>query len=271
MTPMNPHSSLPSNPGLPFSRQEARKRLFACCLLAVLSGMALADGLCPGEQGRAAGMRQRIVHEWPLRPAGDEATEFVQALAVRLAGQYSPGAAKIPWRFGLARNLAPNAFSIGAGNVFVTEGAVTFAQNEEELATILAHEMGHELAGHFCDQPYAGGSGDGFSGLFTSPPVLERQEVAGLGSLRQTVEPLKEQQADQIAVSILRAAGYDPHALLQVTRRLRSGGEGHWFDQRRIQSLERLLAGIPSGLAGPRDSERFHEIKRILLDEAPHQ
>ena len=247
-------------------------KALALALLALASGGAAAAP-CPGEEARAQATRQRIVQEWPLRPLADEAAVFVQELAARLARRYGAGAEAVRWRFALARDLAPNAFSIGAGSVFITEGAFTFAQNEEELAAIVAHEMGHELAGHFCDYPSpepGAGFGDFLFGA--PPPPPEPHSSAELGSLRQTVDLNKEQQADRLAVGVLQAAGYDPRALLRVAGRLPSAGEGHWADRRRVQALEQFLAALPPGKAAdnPKDSEPFQAIKRRLLAEIPH-
>jgi predicted Zn-dependent protease len=214
---------------------------------------------------RAKSTRQRIDQEWPLRGSGDEVTRYLQQLGVRLA-QYGTGGSAIPWRFSVVRNLAPNAFSIGAGYVYVTEGAITFAQTEGELAAILAHELGHELAGHFCSQPASAGS-RGLFDLFADSPQPERSTV-GSGSVRQTIDPRKEAQADQIAVGILQSAGYPPDALLQVARRLPAGGESHLFDPRRIQSLERIVAGLGGGGTRQPDSETFLRVKHSLAEEA---
>jgi len=232
-------------------------------LLGVLlsAGPLVAHGLCPGELERSKDTRQRIDQEWPLRSSGDEATQYIQKLGVRLA-RYSTGGDTIPWRFFVVRNLSPNAFSIGAGTVYITEGAITFARNESELAAIIAHELGHEMAGHFCSQATYSGS-HGLFDIFPVEPPTERQEV-GAGSVRQTIDPAKEEQADQIAISILQAAGYSPLALLQVARRLPSGGEKHLLDPRRIQSLERILDGYRDFPALP-DSEDFKEVRRELM------
>ena len=275
MTLTNPLSWLQSKPGLPamalMPSPFAGGLLLAAGLLASLNGVAWADGdgLCAGERERAVKMRQNILREWPLRSSADQATQYVQDLGVRLAAHQGGG--RIPWRFSLVRNLAPNAFSIGAGYVFVTEGAVTFAENESELAAILAHEIGHELAGHFCGTAGVAGPGNIFDIFFADPPPpQEPHEVAGVGSLRQTIDPLKERQADEIAVSILKAAGYDPNAMLQVARRLPAGGGTHLLDPARVRSLERLLAGVPA-LDVQRDSERFQETRRLLASESPRR
>ncbi len=258
MTPTNRLSSSPNNGGW------LRPLGWAQPYLAVLPGLLLASaayGLCLGELERARDTRQHIEQEWPLRSSGDESTQYIQKLGVRLA-QLNAGGDGIPWRFSVVRNLAPNAFSIGAGYIFVTEGAITFAQNESEMAAIIAHELGHEMAGHFCSQ--ASSDSRGLFDIFDSP-APERSVVVGAGSVRQTIDPRKEEQADQIAVAILRSAGYDPRALLQVAKRLPMGGESHLPDPRRIQSLERLVANRQQVSRDPPDSEAFKSVRRNLL------
>lgn len=268
MTPTNRPSWSASRPGPELRRPGAGRVWRGLCLVWLLGIQPVAHALCPGEQERAATLRQRILQEWPLRASGDEATRFVQGVGMDLAAAYGQSGGARPWRFALVRNLAPNAFSIGAGYVFVTEGAVRFAGDEEELAAILAHELGHQLAGHFCDKPMAQASGGFFDIFFGSPPSPKAHDSVGVGSVRQSIDPAKELEADRIAIAVLKAGGYDPRALLRVARRLGSGRTGHWFDAGRIQSLERLLAGVPPVETG-RDSERFREIKSALIDEAP--
>ncbi len=95
---------------------------------------------CLEEQQSADKILQRIDNEWPTRGSGDPVSQYVQQLGLRLA-QSTQGASRLFWRFSVVRNLAPNAFSIGNGYVFVTEGALNLARNESELAAILAHEL----------------------------------------------------------------------------------------------------------------------------------
>lgn len=249
------------------SCQAIQKRRGAVLLMPFLlaaSPSVLSDdhfSSCDGKHQAVDVALQRIENEWPMRGSGDKISQYVQKLGVRLAHSSVYGR-NIPWRFSVVRNLAPNAFSIGGGYVFITDGAVNFVQNESELAAILAHELGHELAGHFCG---ASNLSD-FGGLFDIFSVPEtRQHQVGVGSMTQVIDPVKEQQADQIAISILQAGGYDPRAMLDVARRLPKGDVVHPMDSRRLQSLESFLAKIPPTKA--QDSEDFRTIKRTLAAE----
>jgi len=241
-----------------------QKRRGAALLMPFLlaaSPSALSDyrfSPCDGEHQAVDVTLQRIENEWPMRGSGDAVSQYVQKLGVRLA-HFSVYGRNISWRFSVVRNLAPNAFSIGGGYVFITDGAVNFVQNESELAAILAHELGHELAGHFCGAPDLSDSG-GLFDIFSAPKTQQHQ--VGVGSMTLAIDPVKEQQADQIAISILQAGGFDPRAMLNVARRLPSGGIAHLMDANRIQSLERTIANLPPITAG--SSEDFLKLKRSL-------
>jgi len=247
--------------------QRLQKHREAILLMSFLWGVsfnAMSDyhiSSCANEQQTAQASLQQIEDEWPMRGSGDPVSQYVQKLGVWLA-HFSVYGQNIPWRFSVVRNLAPNAFSSGGGYVFITDGAVNFAQNESELAAILAHEIGHELAGHFCGTSGQINSG-GLFDIFSTPET--RQHQVGVGSMILAIDPVKEQQADQIALSILQAGGYDPRAMLEVARRMHSGGTAHLMDASRIQSLERTIANLPPKSAG--SSEDFLEIKRILAAE----
>jgi len=218
---------------------------------------------CADNYQAAISVFQRIENEWPLRSSGDEVTQYVQNLGVRLAQLKGYGNA-FPWRFSVVRNLAPNAFSIGSGYVFVTEGAINFAETESELAAILAHELGHELAGHFCTVQPSSASTGFLDNLFMPKPEQHR---VGVGSLTQVVDAVKEQQADRIALSIIMAGGYNPAAMLSLAKRLPLNSATHLMDVSRIQALEKAIANLPAQPA--QSSNEFLAIKRALYESGP--
>jgi predicted Zn-dependent protease len=244
--------------------QKRRRAVLLMPFLLAASASVLSDhhfSACSGDHQAVDASLQRIENEWPMRGSGDRVSQYVQKIGVRLA-HFSVYGRNIHWQFSVVRNLAPNAFSIGGGYFFITDGAVNFVQNESELAAILAHELGHELAGHFCGASDLNDSG-GLFDIFSAPEAQQHQ--VGVGSMTLAIDPVKEQEADQIAISILQAGGYDPRAMLDVARRLPRRDMVHPVDSQRLQSLESLLAKIPQTKA--QDSEDFRTIKRTLADE----
>ncbi len=232
----------------------------------LLAGLSLSPGaamaVCPGEFEATQAMIQRIQQEFPLRASSDEISSYIQRLGASLVRASGRGT-KLSWRFLVQRDYAVNAFSIGSGYIYVSDGTLASVNTEDELAAILAHEIGHQLSGHFCERN--GGSYAGRSGLFPwlwSAPQqdygVQRQQV---GSLTQEIDPRKEEEADRYATRILEAAGFDPRAMLEVTRNLpNSANFRHLKDQRRIDSLENLLAGLRS--KPRRYSQEFKRLRR---------
>jgi beta-barrel assembly-enhancing protease len=199
-----------------------------------------AAAACDGEIARARATAATIEAEWPLRGA-DEMTAFVRDLGDRLARH--DAAASQRWTFVVVRNHAANAFAVGDGRIYVTDGAIDACVTEAELAAMIAHEMGHQLANHFC-------AADASSG--------QRRRIGGVV---QHIDPEKELEADRVAVQVLIAAGYDPRAALTLAIRVAQAQPvGARPDEVRIQALRQLLESAPA--RGRTDSDEFRRLKR---------
>ena len=224
-------------------------------LAAVATGVARADEMnCRPEAGLARATAARIEREWPLRP-DDAVTKFVRRLGRRLA-EAAPES-PYPWTFTVVRDRSANAFAIGGGAVYVHDGTIAAARNEAEVAAVLAHEMGHELAGHFCIVTSWPGLLDD---LFPRAPSDGRQ----VGSMRQTVDPARERAADRLSLPILEAAGYDPRAALDIAQRSACDGPDL---RRRTDELAVLVRGVSPGGARDLDRRAFDAARRQVVAE----
>ncbi len=229
-------------------RREAQRvvvRAVLALALALSADVARADD---GEARRARATANRIERDWPLLGSGPTAT-YVRKLGATLGAKAGP--TPYPWRFVVVRDRSANAFAIGGGRIYVNEGVVAVCENEAEVAAILAHEMGHQLAGHFRD-----------AGTAASDGASARVE---LGGVTQHVDVAKEIEADRLALRILADAGYDPHAALTLALReeATAGGARHLRDPRRLESLRAELAAMPPG--GRLDGEAFRVLKKKQL------
>jgi predicted Zn-dependent protease len=177
-------------------------------------------GDCQHERARARNVARKISEEWPLRSA-DYVADLVQAVVGRLAAVEQQRS----WKLVVFRSRNAEAYSIGDGRIYVSDGAVRACETESELAAILAHEMAHQILGHFCE---AGGGGRGRSSV---------------GSISLSIDPSKELAADRFGLDLMARGGYDPRAALSIVRRVQSGTpRGHLDEMGRVVRLEGLLA-----------------------------
>nr|VFK38978.1 MAG: Peptidase family M48 [Candidatus Kentron sp. TC]VFK54608.1 MAG: Peptidase family M48 [Candidatus Kentron sp. TC] len=241
----------------------------ACSAERAIAGRSGMD--CSSEPERAERAMRRIREEWPLR-GEDEVIAYLRNVGNRTARRAGIEY-RANWRFHLVRDRSYNAFSLGAGRILLTEGAILNSTTEEELIAVLAHEFGHHLAGHFCRPRPARSAGwvdELFSWSFNDDdrrqgPVRSRP---GMGSLRQGEDPRKEREADRMAIEILSRLGIDPKIRFAVMRHVRSrvAEGGHYSAWRDVVGMADRSASIH--LSPPaKNSASFLRIRALLRAE----
>lgn len=150
-----------------------------------------------------------------------------------------------PWHvYVLVDDNFTNAAATRGNYVFVWTGMFKFVQSDEELATILSHEIGHVLAGHTAASPdeEVNGMIASVSGEIVGQIVSAQGGIAGAfgdlaGALVEEglkafiVNPQsqsKELEADSLGLMIMAKAGYDPESAIEFWSRLEHVPE---FDQ----------------------------------------
>ena len=118
-----------------------------------------------------------------------------------------------------------NAFALPGGYVYVTRGLLALAQNEAEVAGVLAHEIGHVTARHSAERygqtVAASVFGAGLGVLLGSGAASDLYgTVAGLALRSYSRE--QEHEADLLGVRYLTRAGYDPNAMASFLVRLQA-------------------------------------------------
>jgi predicted Zn-dependent protease len=168
---------------------------------------------------------------------------YVQAVGQRLAVQ-SPRR-DVEYRFQVMDSAEPNAFALPGGYVYVTRGLLVLVNSEDELAGVIAHEIGHVAARHSVQQisraaPLAVMTGLGAVVTGIVSPSLGRA-VGGAGTTASEVilAPYnrdQEREADRVGQDIMAAAGWDPAGLSTFLHTL-GRGEELSADGRRRPSL----------------------------------
>lgn len=118
-----------------------------------------------------------------------------------------------------------NAFALPGGYVYVTRGLIALANSEAELASVLAHEVGHVAARHSA-QRYNRGMGMALGSVLLGA-VLGNQVISDMvqqgGQLYLLSYSRKQEyEADQLGVRYLVRAGYDPYAEADFLRSMES-------------------------------------------------
>jgi len=120
------------------------------------------------------------------------------------------------------KGTEPNAFALPGGFIFVTRSLVELCQwNQDEVAFILGHEMGHVIRGHAMSRIVSN------SAIATASRAAPVRGLLGGWLRRVGVQFLEsaysqdlESEADKLGVRLTAAAGYDPHAAVQLLGRL---------------------------------------------------
>jgi predicted Zn-dependent protease len=148
---------------------------------------------------------------------------------------------RFDWEANVLKDDRVNAFCLPGGKVFVFTGILPLAQSDDQLATVMSHEIAHALAHH------------------ASERIAREQQAGGgiltaLGNLRHSRE--QESEADHIGVFLMTFAGYDPHQAVNFWERMaqRMGGQhppefisDHPSDEHRIAAMKQW---VPKAIAG---------------------
>ncbi len=141
----------------------------------------------------------------------------------------------LKYRVTILNSPAVNAFALPNGRLYVTRGLIALANDQAELASVLAHEMGHVIAQHAqireAKARQAALISHVVSDVLSDPQVgalaLAKSKLA-LASFSRT----QEFEADAIGIKTSAHAGFDPYGAarfltdMQRNADLKSGGKG---------------------------------------------
>jgi metalloendopeptidase OMA1, mitochondrial len=159
------------------------------------------------------------------------------------------------WQFTLIENDEPNAFALPGGKVGVNTGLFQVAKNDDQLATVLAHEVAHAVARHGAErmsQQVLVQAGLAGLGLATGPAYASIAAQAATLGVILPYSRTQESEADHIGLFYMAEAGYDPREAVALWENFESfGGERppefmstHPAPGSRIENLRSLLPEV---------------------------
>jgi Zn-dependent protease with chaperone function len=178
-----------------------------------------------------------VYKQMPVLPDSSPETQYVQHLGRKLAGVI-PADRSWPYQFHVIPATDINAFALPGGPIFVNIGTITAADNEAQLAGVLAHEMSHVYMQHSAKQAPKATTAQIIAGL--AGAVLPQSGLGnlgrmgiqiGAGTMLMKYSRGDEAQADSVGAIIMYRAGYNPQAMADFFETLQKkyGGGGPQF------------------------------------------
>jgi Zn-dependent protease with chaperone function len=219
---------------------------------------------------------RQVYAQMPMLPDSSPETHYIQRLGKRLVATIPPKYSW-PFQFHVVAQKEINAFALPGGPMFVNIGTIRAADNEAELAGVMAHEMAHVYMQHSAKQQekssllgglagIIGAIAGGMGGTWGTLAQMGIQFGAGTVMLKYSRED--EAQADAVGAIIMWKAGYNPVALADFFQKLAAkGGTGPQFlsdhpnPGNRRTAIEREIQEWPARKYS-RDSAEFAKIRK---------
>jgi predicted Zn-dependent protease len=168
--------------------------------------------------------------------------------------------AKVPFHIKVVDSDEVNAFAFPGGFFYVNKGLILEAENESELAGVMAHEISHVVARHatamlskqqilqFAQIPLL------FVGGYWAQMAIQNGLGLGINLGLLGVTRASEKEADQLGIQYLWNTGYDPNSFvtffekLQDKEKSKPGSLSGWF-RTHPYTLDRIAASL--------DEERY--------------
>lgn len=190
------------------------------------------------------------------------------------------------WTFNVVNSSEINAFALPGGFIYVNRGAIESAQNEAQIAGVLAHEEGHVVMRHGTHQAsemmLAQAPLSILGGLLGQSSSLGTQLAQlgisfGVNSIFLRNSRSAESQADQVGTYILYHAGYDPYAMAQFFQIIQKKYpqqtlqffSDHPNPGNRIKSVDEEIPLLGPKRDWKEDSTEFEAIKSRLQSMPP--
>ncbi len=206
-------------------------------------------------------------------------TEFVNRVGQNIVLHSD---AKIPFTIKVIDSDEVNAFALPGGFFYVNKGLILAADNEAELAGVMAHEIAHVASRHAMENMRKGQWIEGLAmvgSIFLGGiPGMIYQSTAGFGLAAAFFKFSRgaEEEADRLGAQYLWAAGYDPGAMSTMFEKLSSQNKkkpgflartfsSHPQSVDRMEASRSLVARFPERDEYVLSTSEFQRVKNRLL------
>ncbi len=210
----------------------------------------------------------------------EDLTAFLRRIGGQVLKHMPPSA--IRFQFYLFDLPVANAYTLPGGRIYVSRKLVAAARSEDELAGVMAHEIGHGMARDGAERMTRV-----WKKLLGVRSVGDRQNIFQLyhqfvENIMRKPDALQEREsdahreqvlADQAAMYAVAAAGYSPRAYIEFWDRIAEtkGKKGSWLSDlfgtttrasKRLREMDKLIASLPPDCAGSKASAPAGEFEK---------
>lgn len=192
-----------------------------------------ADALLPrNEEARIGRRMMRMFYQQDLVIDDPELTEYINAIGNELVGHANNG--DYQFEFFVVADPSVNAFALPGGFIGVHTGLIQLTRNEDELASVLAHEIAHVTQRHIARTIHDNSRASimtiaamlgaialgaaGASGEIVQGAIASTQAAAIQSQINFTRG--YEYEADRVGIATLSQAGFAPDAMADFFARM---------------------------------------------------
>ena len=159
----------------------------------------------------------------------------IECIASEIIQQIDEPFSKYEWEIELFENPAANAFALANGKIGIYTGLYSVARNQDELATLIGHEVAHVTSKHShkkINRKILSGFTAAISQAAISS-IIANHQTQSIGMMTEVLatygfdlpfERTQETEADIEGLRLMAAAGFNPLASLDVWKKMQEKG-----------------------------------------------
>ena len=203
--------------------------LTGCVRNPATGGTAFTGGMSASREARMGReYHPKVIEEFGGKYGDKKLQSYVDGIGQLLARTVERK--DFRYTFTVLNSKVVNAFATPGGYIYITRGLLALADNEAQLAAVLAHELGHITALHHAKR-YGQGllanilmTGAALTLGRSAGGLLQAGQV-GVAGLLSSFSREHEFQSDELGVRYLARVGYDPNAMAGFLRKLRANSQ----------------------------------------------
>lgn len=160
---------------------------------------------------------------------------YVRCVVAALTRELPAGSRTTGWDTAVFVNAEPNAFALPGGKVGVYTGIFTVAKNQDQLAAVIGHEIGHVISNHHDEritrqmgtQAGLGIVGSLLGSRYGEGAESATSQIGGTAAQALILLPnsrTQESEADVVGQQLMAKAGFDPRAAVGLWQNMLAAG-----------------------------------------------